>query len=157
MRTFSQPAYVSLMSRLTDEVWLAFLDIEIDAETFHVVANAKEPVTSNGVEYTPYPFDVLLPTESTDSIEQVQITIDNVDRLLVDSLRAAQSPLVFTLRFALASQPDVIELELADLESQLVNFDARKITATLSISDVWNAKFPSVGPIYDPSQYPGLF
>lgn len=157
MRTFSQPAYVSLMSRITDEVWLAFLDIHIDAETYYVVANSKVPVVSNGQEYTPYPFDVLLPTESTESIEQVQITIDNVDRMFVDALRAAVSPLNFTLRFALASQPDVIELELANLESQLVDFDARKITATLSIADVWNAKFPSVGPIYDPSQCPGLF
>lgn len=157
MRTFSQSAYTSLMARITSEVWLALLEIHIDAETFFVVANAKDPVTSNGVEYTPYPFDVLLPTESTEAIEQVQISIDNVDRMFVDALRAAVNPLTFTLRFVLAATPDIVELELTDLESQMVDFDARRITAILSIADVWNAKFPSVGPLYDPLQCPGLF
>lgn len=157
MRTFSQLARESLIKQATGDVWLALLDIVIDAQTFHVVANSNAQVISNGVTYEPYPFDVLLPSESLESVENVQITIDNIDLMFVDALRAATAPLEFTLRFVLAVTPDVVEFELADLKSDSVSFDSRKITATLAIADVWNAKFPSRGGTYDPAQFPGLF
>jgi hypothetical protein len=157
MRNFSAPARVSLLSRLTGEIWYAFLTLDVDGFIYHVVSNTKDPVTSNGQLYTPYPFDITLPGDSMESIDTVQITIDNVDLSLITALRQAQNPLKFNIKFALASQPNVIEMELTDLESDAVEFNANTITATLTVLDIWNAKFPSRGGIYDPIQCPALF
>lgn len=157
MRQFSKPAYISLMAQRTDEVWLMMADLKIQNTMFHVVANSHIDVVSNGITYTPYPFDLQLPSETLEAVESLRLSIDNVDRLFVDHLRAAERPLEVTIRFALVSQPDVIELEIANLESDSVEFNASTITATLVISDIWNAKYPSVGNVYDPPQFPGIF
>lgn len=156
-RTFTQPARHSLLARLTDEIWLMFATLDIDGTVYNVVANSKDPVTSTGIVYTPFPFDLVLPSDSLESIETLQITIDNIDLSLITALRNAEQPLKFNIKFALKSQPDVIELELTDLESEGVDFDAQTITATLTVVDTWNAKFPSRGNIYDPIQCPALF
>lgn len=157
MRNLTENAKQSIYTLTTDEVWLALLEMDIDGNVFYIVANAKNAVTSQGQIYTPYPFSVVLPADTLESIEQVQIEIDNIDLLFVDALRAASRPISFILRLALASTPDVIEIELTDMESESVGWDAAKITATLSLTDTWNSKYPSKGGIYDPSQFPGLF
>lgn len=157
MRTFSNNAKNSLIQLMTDEVWLALLHLKVDAQNFYVVWPTDSPVTSNGQDYAPYPFDLILPVESLEANESAQITIDNVDLSLVSALRSAVQPLQFNLKLVLASTPNVIEFELADLMSDTIQFDASKISATLAVNDVWNQKFPSRGGQYDPAQFPGLF
>lgn len=157
MRSLSSAAQVSLMERVTDELWLVLLTIDIDGTEYRVVGGSHQDVTSNGDVYTPYAFDVLLPAESLETVEQVTLTLDNVDQILVDGLRAAKNPLQFKLQLALYSQPDTIELELDHLESQSVEFDEFQIRATLILNDIWNQKFPGVGEKYDAIQYPRLF
>lgn len=157
MRPFSSAAYESLVTNLTAEIWLVLCEMKIGTQTFFLCANSDATVTSNGQDYAPYPFDVRLPVESIESIETVQITIDNVDLSYVAALRAANDPLEFTLRFVLASQPDTIELELTDLISDQVQFDAQTISATLTVNDVLNQVYPGRGGTYDPAQCPALF
>lgn len=157
MRTFSAKAKNSLVTNLTDEVWYVLLVLQIGASYYYLCANSATNVVSNGITYQPYPFDVVLPTDSLDSIDTVQITIDNVDRLLVDALRAANEPLTFILRFVLASQPNQIELELTDLESDQISFDAHTISAVLNMTDTLNQQFPGRGAKYDPAQCPAMF
>lgn len=157
MRSFSKPAHVSLISRVSSEIWLALLTIDVEGLLTHVVANSSTEVVSNSITFHPYPFDVLLPADSIEQMLTVKISIDNVDRLFVDALRAATNPIKFSLWFALASQPDTIELRLDNLESDVVEYDANRITATLAVNDIWSAKFPSIGGIYDPAQCPALF
>lgn len=157
MRSFSPSATTSLMQRITDEIWIVLLTIDIDGVIYRVVAGDPNQVVSNGNTFEPYAFDVVLPADSLEAVEQVQLVIDNVDRMLVDGLRAAVNPLKFTLQIALRSQPDVIEMELYQLEARTVTFDAQTIKATLVLTDIWNQKFPSVGELYDPQQFPSLF
>ncbi len=157
MRTMSSAARKSLFQSSTTEVWLALLHITIDSQHHYVVWPTDQTITSNGQAYTPYPFDLTLPVESLEANESAQITIDNVDQLFVSALRAAVNPIAFDLKLVLASQPDQIEFELTDLTADSVSINASTITATLSVNDVWNQKFPSRGGQYDPAQYPGLF
>ena len=166
MRAFSQRAYNGLIAQVTNELFLALLTIEIDwvnsvgatiYEVHRVVAGVKNNVTSNGLVYTPYAFEITLPTDSADAIEQVQLTIDNVDQVLVNGLRRAVNPLRFKLDIVLQATPNVVELSLANMEALQVEFDANTIVATLNLTDVWDAKYPSKGGKYDPQQCPGLF
>ncbi len=157
MRTFSDNATTSLLQRVTSELWLVFLTMKIDQYTHYLVAGSMDPVISNGQQFEPYAFDIVLPSESIDSIDQVSLVIDNVDRSLMDGLRAASDPLEFTIQIALLSQPDVIELELNNLFAQQIEFDAQTISATLILDDIWNQKFPGVGEQYDSVQFPRLF
>lgn len=157
MREFSENATVSLVQRVTDEIWIVLLTMTIDGVVYRVVAGTNDQIVSNGETFEPYSFDVVLPADSLESIEQVTLVIDNVDRIFMDALRAAQEPLEFNIQIALLSQPDIIELELEQLTTQQVEFDQFQIRATLLLNDIWNQKFPGVGESYDPIQYPRLF
>lgn len=157
MREFSENATVSLVQRVTDEIWIVLLTMTIDGVVYRVVAGTNDPIVSNGETFEPYSFDVVLPADALETIEQVTLIIDNVDRLFMDALRAAQDPLEFTIQIALLSQPDIIELELEQLTTQQVEFDQFQIRATLLLNDILNQKFPGVGESYDPIQFPRLF
>lgn len=157
MREFSENATVSLVQRVTDEIWIVLLTMTIDGVVYRVVAGTNDPIVSNGETFEPYSFDVVLPADALETIEQVTLIIDNVDRLFMDALRAAQDPLEFNIQIALLSQPDIIELELEQLTTQQVEFDQFQIRATLLLNDILNQKFPGVGESYDPIQFPRLF
>jgi hypothetical protein len=51
------------------------------------LVNNNEPVTSNGIVYQPYPFRMTLPLDTGDKIPNITLTIDNVDQLIVNSIR----------------------------------------------------------------------
>lgn len=157
MRTLSDNATTSLLQRVTDEIWIVLLTVNIDGAIYYVVAGCDHPIMSNGVEYKPYAFDVVLPSDSLESVEQVQLAIDNIDRMFIDGIRSARNPIRFEIKLALYSQPDIIELELLYLETQLITIDEFTIRATLILTDIWNQKFPAIGERYDPAQAPRLF
>ncbi len=142
----------------SNDVWLVLLTMTSSASgaVFRVVNN-NENITSNGNLFTAYAFDIVLPDDSLESDPQIQLTIDNVDRLLVDFLRNATAPPVFKIQIILARTPDTIEIELNELVLRNVAWNVSKITGTLRLDDIWNTKFPSVGETYDPQQFPGLF
>lgn len=166
MRQLSSNAYNGVISRITSEVFLALLEVEIEtldvdgnpqATVYRVVSGTDQDVISNGETYTPYPFDMVLPEDSLESVEQVQLTIDNVDRVFVDGIRAAIKPILFSLKIVLESTPDTVEVGLENLDGREITWTATTITAKLTLTDTWNQKFPGVGETYDPRQCPGLF
>lgn len=166
MRTFTERAYRGLIEQVTNEIFLALLTLEIDwldqdgnkmSDTYNVVAGSAVDVVSNGVTYTPYPFEISLPADSSESVESVQLVIDNTDLLLIEGLRRAYRPLRVSMEIVLEATPDIVELELSDMECLSIEVNASTISATLIINNTWDQKYPSVGETYDPRQCPGLF
>jgi len=152
-RSLSTQALISTREQHTNEAWLVCIELVING-TAHYVVNNDSDITSNGQLYTAYPFELTLAGDTLEDVPNVSVTIDNVDRMLVDALRASVKPPEFTIRVILSSQPDTVEFELTELKMVEVAVSDRAISASLTLDDVFTAAF---GEQYDPAQAPGLF
>jgi hypothetical protein len=102
-----------------------------------------------------YPFEVNLPDEDPDQLARVQLRIDNVDRVIIDSLRAITDPVTVSLEVIMASSPDTVEAGPFSMSLVSASYDTLLVTGDLVFEDVLNEPFP--GGTYIPSDYPGLF
>lgn len=153
--TITANAVESANASATDEVWLMLLDITHPdlSEPIRVVNN-NENITSNGNLYIAYAFSVELPGDN-DDVPRVQLRIDNVDRVIVDSIRAIDTrPATAILRVILASAPDDIIAEF-NASLQTVDYDQYEVTGTFGTEAILSEPFP--GHTFTPSSHPGLF
>jgi hypothetical protein len=74
---------------------------------------------------------------------------------MVDLLRRITSPLKVQVQLVLASQPNIIEMQLDDLVLREATWDASKIQGTLVSEDPLNQSFPS--HLYEPRTFQGIF
>lgn len=155
-RSLSTTARAAIYAQETGEVFLLLLTIDHDDldSPIRVVDNTED-VTSRGDTYVAFPFDIALPDESPDSISAVRLTIDNVDRQVVDALRSISTPATVTLEVVLASDPDTVEAGPFDLSLRSADYTAEVVTAELVYEDVLNEPFP--GGRFIPSDYQALF
>lgn len=102
-----------------------------------------------------YPFELNLPDETTESVPAATITIDNVDRQIIASLRTLASPPTVRIMVVLSSTPSVVEADFPVFKFIEITYDALTITGTISIEDFLLEPFP--GDSFVPSLFPGLF
>lgn len=155
-RALSSNAVREALAEHSTDAFLMLVEFTYPAtgETFRVALNTED-VTSGGHAYTATYFEVTLPETSDRAPQGCQITVDNVDLRMIDLLRSIVTPLSVTIRVVLASSPDVIEMELADLVLREVTWNAQTITGTLVSEDPLNQKFP--GHDYEPRTFQGIF
>ncbi|SDV49828.1 DUF1833 family protein [Chitinasiproducens palmae] len=111
------------------------------------------------VEFIACAFEITLPGFEDGQMPQLQITIDNVDRVITQRLMQAigqSSEIRIIYRPYLASDPlngpemdPVISMVLTEVE-----VDAMQITGTASLDDLQNLNFPS--KTYTTERFPGL-
>jgi hypothetical protein len=156
MRAFSPPARAAMLALSTPEAFIALVTITHapTAEVFRVCMNT-EAIVSRGNTFAPYAFRFQLPAESGEEVGQVGFEIDNTDLMLVDMLRRITQPAEFLIEIVLASDPDQVELRVADLIMREATWNATTISGKLMLDDVLNQKFPK--DVFDPIQYAGLF
>lgn len=140
----------------TGEAFLSLLEFtHLDMpDPLYFVDDIRE-VVSGGKTYLPYPFRITLPEDKENVVPSVNLTIDNVDRLLIEAVRQFSSPPEVTLKIVLSSAPDNIEIQLDNLKLRNIRFDAYTISASLLMDSPLGRIFPS--SIYDPKQYFALF
>lgn len=155
-RAFSNAARAAIIAPSTNEAFIPLLTVEHapTSDIFRVCLNT-EPIVSRGNTFFPYGFRFNLPTESGEEVGQVTIEIDNTDLLLVDMLRRATAPPVCLIEVVLASNPNIVELTVADLVLREVSWNASTISGKLIQDDVLNQRFPK--DVYDPVQFSGLY
>ena len=156
MRNLSLPAMRALSAEAAGEVFLTLITIEHDDldEPIRVV-NDLVNHTSRGNEFLAYPFEIVMPLDDGQQFPQLQLTIDNVDLTLVESIRTMKGPAKATIEVVLASSPDHVELALYDMWLREIQYDAYTITGKLYVEDMLNQKFPNRE--YLPTYFPGLF
>lgn len=155
MRTLSPTALQAGFESQTAEVFLVLLQITHPnlPEAIRVVNN-NENVTSGGNVYIAYPFEIELPGEDSDQPPLARLRIDNVDRLLVATVREIATPPQITIRVVLASQPDTIEMEFQGLTMRNVTYDAATISGELVFEQIL---VEPVATVMTPSKFPGAF
>jgi hypothetical protein len=96
-----------------------------------------------------------LPIEDGNSIPTITLEMDNVPLTIMTELRAQTAPFSVNIELVLASQPDILEMELSDMLLTKLNYSAEKLTGTLISDNLFAQKIP--GSIYSPQHFPGLF
>ena len=155
-RSLSTTAKQAIFAQETSEVFLMLLTINHSdlGSPIYVVSNTED-VLSNGNTFLGYPFYFELPGEDAESLSQVNLTITNVDKLLVAGVRSIATPLDVKLQVVLASDPTVIEAGDFDMKMRDVRYDAFTLTGRCNFNDLLNEPYPA--GTYTPADYPGLF
>ncbi|MFW5909186.1 MAG: DUF1833 family protein [Thiohalospira sp.] len=154
-RTFSDRLTEGMAGEEYGDALLPLVQIDHDSldDPIRLVAN-EEAVTSNGDTYQAYPFDLRLP-ELTDNDPRARLTVDNTDRLLVQTLRSIESPPTVTIRLVLWEDPDTIELEMGPLRLEQAQMDLERIQCRLGGEPWLYEPFPQ--HTYTPAAFPALF
>ncbi len=153
-RELSAPATAALVAEETDEVFLDLIIIEHEelATPIRVVRNVED-VEIDGETYAGLPFEIELPDEG-ERPGDLMLTIDNVDRRIVNTIRSIQSPPTVTYRLVLASQPEVIEYEAAGLTLRDCTYDVAQVRGYMRYEPLVTE---SVADTITPSRFPALF
>ena len=116
-----------------------------------------KPLVSHGNLYTAFPFQIVLPDESTEGTPRVKLTLDAVDQSIMTAIRTLPpnaTPSI-TVALVVASQPDVIEMSMQGLGLRTVTGDAQKIEGELLIDEEDLQRFPEGS--FTPFDFPGMF
>lgn len=157
-RALSSVAKGAIFAQQTGEAFVVLLELEHQhfAGTIRVCSNDR-PVTSNGYEYLPFPFEIVLPDDAEVETPRVTLRIDGVDRRIVSELRrvVSGSPVTVRLYVVVASTPDVREVGPMEFSLRDVEYTAATIEGTLLYEDMLNEPYPK--DAFTPSWFPGLF
>jgi len=114
----------------------------------------RKGIVSNGVEYIHYPFEMEPPSDEGGQPLRATLTIDNVDRLLVEEIGNLTSPPTVTIQAVLESQPDVVEVNFENLEILQAKWDVLRVRGDLVQTTIENEMY--AGPKMTASDFPAL-
>lgn len=112
-------------------------------------------VTSRGNTYQGFPFTIQLPDEANGELPIAELSIDNVDRIIVDTIRSVTGDVILTYELVMFNDPETVEIGPYEFRIQSVSYNASTITARLQFEQALDRKFPRFA--YDPSVAPALF
>jgi hypothetical protein len=127
--------------------------------TSHWIINRPTAMTIEGQEYYPAFFEVVLPRMDGKGQQDVQLSLQNVDRVIVDELELANADpsvrITVTLRLFLESDPGAgSQNEPFILSLSNVQATSQVVTGTAGRSDILNRMFPA--EVYRITRWPGL-
>lgn len=167
-RSVSSAARTAMYAQETEEVFVLCLEIEnavnptqpirvcLDSESLTSKLTVDGVDTYDpGVDFAGGFFAIELPEEAGEEINSVQVSIDNVDRLIVQSIREAPDKPTVRMWVVLRSTPNYVEAGPYYLNLENAEYNASFVTGELSFEDVTNRRFPAHE--YTPALFPGLF
>lgn len=111
---------------------------------------------SNNKQYLYAGFEAALLNDESGAIPQVQITIPNAHRSIIEAIESMGSgPISCDLQLVFADTPNIIEMDVKGLEMGQISYDETTITGIISRDMLFNEPFPSKSFI--PDHYPFLF
>lgn len=149
---------IEIQSVSSNVSWHALLTITPEDTSIGVLRLVDNtlPITSRGNEYSPFPFDLQLPSDDGGgSIPSLTLTIANMDPRLVQVLRGTLEPPVVKVEIVSSKYQDVVERVLDYLVLRSFTLDGMKVVCQLEVANILTRVFPASE--YNPSEFPGLF
>jgi hypothetical protein len=111
---------------------------------------------SQGATFIPYPFLLTLPTDDDLQPARARLTIDNVDRAIITSLRnIGTTPATLLIEIVTSNTPDTVEFSSGNLTLRNVEGDAVSVIGELGCEEILAEGFP--GDSVSPLTVPGVF
>lgn len=111
-------------------------------------------LTSRGNQFVFLPFSLTLPNDD-DSDPGCELTMHDVTRSLMPTLRTLTGPPSVTIELVLASSPDTVEASFPGFQLGAVTYNDSTITGQLAVASLAHEPFPC--HTFTPSYFPGLF
>jgi hypothetical protein len=119
------------------------------------INNAVRNIISRGETFLACYLTAAVIDQDPDRSPQAQLTVSNIDRTMVVALRSTAVAPVITLEIIRASEPDFVEMSMANLELKNINYDELVIQGDL-IPRRLRAK-KAIDHYFSPTVAPGLF
>ena len=156
MSRLSSAATSAVLAPETEKVFLHLLTIETSGGAILRFVDNNQPITSQGFEYSPAGFTIILPEQSDSAPRPCRLAIDNTDLAIFTTIKqAVGQDITVTVCVIMSDTPDVYER--GPLKYRLRNVRASKETIEGEVYDFYLAdrKFP--GATYTPDDFEGLF
>ena len=156
MRQISGPAIRAVLSRETDKVFVPLLRISHpDITTILLCGDTTQIVRTDGT-YLPFPFELILPPDSSGELPRASLRIDNVTKEVVKAIYTLTGRPTVTFLLVLADSPETVEYGPAKFILGSAEWDSLQILGSLALQeDIWMQQIP--GQNYVPPSSPGLF
>ena len=141
----------------TGEAFLVLVTID------HPTLVTPARVTSDAVDtisrletFIACPFEIVLAEQGVGKVPRMRLSIDNIDRGLVQAIRDAglDAPTVL-VEVVRGSAPDTVEASWPDFSLTEARYDALVVEGDLTIEDFTALPYPY--QTFTPSRFPGLF
>lgn len=106
--------------------------------------------------FTPFPWEMQLPSDAPDQIPQAKILLDNIDRSIYQAIRnAGNVPPQILIEIVSIATPNTVEYSSSYMTLRNVKVDEFQVEGTLGFEDILNEPFP--GDLITPGNCPGAF
>lgn len=140
----------------TSEVLLTLLTIYVDGNPILYLCDNTEKITSNGHEFIPWSYKVVLPDQTSDGNKTCKLQIDNTDLETYKVIKSAvNKKITVDVAVILASSPDVYEQGPYNFVLRNISVSVSAITGDLYDVYMQDRKFTAHK--YTPEDFPGLF
>jgi len=155
-RNLSLTAKQALNASETAEAFLILLTIDHADLTQPIrVSSDGVDTTSQSNTFVAFPFDLTLPDDMDNQAPRARLTIDNIDRQIVQAIRDIGGAPSVKIEIVRAADPDTIEASFPDFKLENVSYDAMTVQGELTLEDFTAEPFPA--RVFSPADFPGLF
>jgi len=154
-RDLSLPALTASYAEETGEISLTLITVN-SADLAAPIRLTSDSVTtlSRGDVYQATPFKPIFPSDQPGEIRPVQLSIDNVNRQIVNALRSTQETITVLMESVLFSSPDTVEAS-ATFEVATASYAATEVSLSLIFEPILSEPFPYKR--FTTQTAPGLF
>lgn len=114
-----------------------------------------QTVSSRGKTFLPYFFQIQLPDQTGDKMPAAQLSVDAVDRALIDTLRGLAVPPEVLIEVVMSSAPNNVVLQTPSFVWRAVKYDLQTMSGDLEGPKVYSGMYPDES--FSPSVARGLF
>ena len=164
-RDLSATLTEELLSQEMSEVIVTLLELDHPDfdEVIYLCDNPTETLmdgeygtTSNSIEYTFLPFQLIEPPQDEDILGRGVLKLDNITRDLIAAVLEVQGdPITVNIKFVLASAPDSIEYQYPAMRMENIRANAFELEADLFPNVLQGEQFPYDS--FNNANFPGLY
>jgi len=146
-----------MFAQQTDEIFLCKLELSHPdwAQPFYFINDRVNHTDAGLTEWIGFPFQIKLPDDRDDEVPLAQLSIDNVDRQIVQAVRGISTPATITLWVVLASDIDDVVAGPYVFSFNSSSWDALTVSGSLEFEPILNMRWPQDD--FTSITTPGLF
>lgn len=148
-------AVIVLLTLSTEDLPDTIRVCNVPVQKFSELGENVYGLVSNNQQYLFLPFDIELPQDDKTGAVSARLTIDNVNRQIVQYARETKKPISVTVQVVLSNDLDTVEFESTDFKLTNVIYNGFSVSGDLSIDYLGLEPFPCGR--FTPSGFSGLF
>ena len=155
-RNVSAELKAAIYAPETNEEFIVLLTLS------HTDLSVPIRVNSSGAEiisrsntFLAFPFSITLPDDVDGQPPRAKLTIDNIDRIIVQTIRTISSAPSVLVEIVRESAPDTVEASFPDFKMTGVSYNQNTVEGELTVEEFMGEPYPA--RVFSPADFPALF